>query len=380
MKISKQLLLQKSIYCFVFASLWMLDLSAQNLYPVEKKVKWGYMDANGNMQIDFQFDLAGTFNEGFASVALNRMPCLIDANENRVIDTGLYQYIGPVSEGLVSVMDYRFKRYFLDTKGKTVLSLDPEIYDAGNFHAGWAKVGRKKTIHQNKFGFDVSNLGYEFTYINKQGKYMTGFDYDDVEDFNATYARIIQNNKYGIINTKAEILLNPQYDQLGAYNEGLACFEQGGKFGLIDSNGKIIVDAKFELLKAVNEGMAAFAEKNKWGFVNAEGAVVIPATYNNVNPFSEGLAAVQINDKWGFINKDGKVIFQALFNATGMFNEGICPVKMKGKWGAIDHTGKVLVPFEMEYIGLFENGLAEVQYRGLNLYINKQGTLFPLLK
>jgi len=91
MKISKQLLLQKSIYCFVFASLWMLDLSAQNLYPVEKKVKWGYMDANGNMQIDFQFDLAGTFNEGFASVALNRMPCLIDANENRVIDTGLYQ-------------------------------------------------------------------------------------------------------------------------------------------------------------------------------------------------------------------------------------------------------------------------------------------------
>ncbi len=358
----------------------MFHLQAQNLYPIEKKGKWGYMDANGNMQIDFKYDLAGAFNEGFASVALNRMPCLINANDQRIIDTGLYQFIGPASEALVSVMDYRFKRHYLNTSGKLVLSLDSTIYDAGNFHGGWAKVGKKKTLHQNKFGFDVSNLGYAFTFMNTQGNYMSDFDFEDVEDFNASVARIIQNNKYGLINNKAEIILAPQYNQIGPFNEGMACFEQNGKYGMIDSNGKITIPANFDLLKAVNEGLAAYSDKNKFGFINMKAEPVIAATYNNVSPFSEGLAAIQINENWGFINKEGKLVFQPIFEATGYFNEGICPVKMKGKWGAIDHTGKICIPFEMEYIGYFENGLAEVQFRGLNLYINKQGTIWPLLK
>ena len=174
--------LKFTLFAVLFCYLIVLKLHAQNLYPIEKKGKWGFMDTYGNMQIDFKYDLAGSFNEGFASVALNRMPCLIDVHENRIIDTGLYQYIGPVSEGLCSVMDYKFKRHYINESGKIVLSLDPEIYDAGNFHSGWAKVGKKKTITENKFGFDVSNLGYAFTYINKAGNYMTGFDYDDVED------------------------------------------------------------------------------------------------------------------------------------------------------------------------------------------------------
>jgi hypothetical protein len=164
--------MKRTILCLVaFLSLSPI-LSAQSLYPILKKDKWGYMDGEGNMKIDFKYDLAQNFNEGYASAALGNMPCLIDVNENRVIDTGIYQFIGTYSEGLVPVMDYKYRRYYLDNKGKVVITLPKEIYDSRSFYNGLARVGKKIDIVQNKFGFDISNLGYKFGYMRKDGKWI----------------------------------------------------------------------------------------------------------------------------------------------------------------------------------------------------------------
>jgi hypothetical protein len=374
----KTQLIYKGIFVFILLLLSQ-TIFASTLFPIEKKGKWGYMDETGKMIIDFKFDIAGEFNEGYATVALNRMPCVIDENENRIIDTGLYQFIGNYSEGLVSVMDYKFKRYYLNNESKIVIKLAEEIYDAGTFHNGLARVGKKIDIHQNKFGVDISNLGYAFTYIKKDGTYLTDFIFDDADDFIEPVARVLQGKKFGLINLSGKFLIEPRYSNMSVFNEGLAVVDYIGSYGYIDTNGVEIIKPQFEYAKAFSNGMAAVSVKGKFGFIDTDGKLAIPAKFDDVRPFAEGRAAVLEMNKWAFVDDKGNYIYQPYFEEASYFNEGLCPVKLKGKWGAIDKQGHILVPFQFEFVGIFENGVAEVVYRGINLYVDLRGNVLPRL-
>ena len=359
--------------------MWTVNLNAQKLFPVEKKGKWGYMDEGGKMVIDFKYDLDQKFNEGYASVALGNMPCLIDINEKRIVDTGIYQFIGMYSEGLVSVMDYKFKRFYLSNKGAVALSLPIEIYDARPFYKGLARVGKKVDIVQNKFGFDISNLGYMFGYMRKDGSMATGFDFEDCDDFEEGVSRFMQGTKFGLIDSSSKVRLEPSYQMISAFNEDIAVVNAMGKFGYINKDGKELIAATYDYAMPFNEGLAAVEIQGKLGFINTSGELVIQPLYDDVRPFSAGRAGVLYMGKWAFIDAKGNYIYQPYFEAVGYFNEGVCPVKVKGKWGAIDLQGKILVPFEFDNVGIFENGIAEVIYRDLNLYVNKRGELLPKL-
>ncbi len=354
--------------------------SAQHLYPVAKKKKWGYMNEQGKVVIDFKYDLAMDFNEGFASVALGNMPCLIDVNEKRVIDTGLFQYIGTFSEGMVSVMDYKYRRFYMNEKGKVALALPKEIYDARKFNRGIARVGKKVDSVQQKYGFDISNLGYKFAYIKKDGNYLTGFDFDDADDFDILPARIMKGQNFGLIDSAGNIIPTPPFSTLTNFNDGMAAFSVIGKFGYINEKGDIVIEAQYTYAKEFNEGLAAVEVNGKLGYINKSGTLVIPALYEDVRPYAEGRAAVRLNNKWAFVDNKGNYIYQPYFDEAGYFNEGLCPVKLKGKWGAIDMAGHIVVPFEFEYIDVFEDGMAEVLFRGINLYVNTRGELLPKIE
>lgn len=363
----------------LFILLFLCDLlaSGQQLYPISKNKKWGYMDASGKIVIPCKYDLGQNFNEGYASVALGNMPCLIDVKERRIIDTGLYQYIGAFSEGLVSVMDYKYRRFFLNNKGHVVLTLPNEIYDARTFYHNIARVGKKIDIVQNKFGFDVSNLGYKFAYIKKDGSYLTEFIFDDGEDFQDYPVRVLIGQSFGLLDTNGKMVTTATYSTLSNFNDSLAVFSVNGKFGYLNKVGKVVITPQFMYAKEFNQGYAAVEIDGKMGYINKKGELVVPAIYDDVRPFAEGRAAVLFTNKWAFVDSQGNYIYQPYFQEAGYFNEGLCPVKIKGKWGAIDKEGHIIVPFEFENVGIFEDGLAEVIYKGINLYVNRRGVLLP---
>jgi len=352
-------------------------LIAQNLYPVLKKDKWGYMNNEGKMVIDFKYDLAQNFHNGYASIALGNMPCLIDVKENRVIDTGIYQFIGTFSEGKVAVMDYKFQRFYLDNKGKGVLTLPKEIYDSRPFSNGIARVGKKIDIHQNKFGYDISNLGYKFAYVKQDGSYATDFIFDDGDDMEDGIGRYMQGTKFGLLDSTGKIITAANFSFISNFNEGFAVVNVNGKFGYINTMGEFSIPVQYTYAKEFNEGLAAVEVAGKFGFIDTAAMLVIPAIYDDIRPFAEGRAAVLYQNKWAFIDPKGNYIYQPYFEEAGYFNEGICPVKFKGKWGAIDKEGRILVPFEFQNIGIFEDGIAEVIYKSINLYVNKKGDILP---
>lgn len=373
----------KTLYVIVlslFCSHTFTATAQGKLFPIEIKGKWGYMDSLGKMRIPAQFDYADDFNEGFAVVALNRMPCIIDLQAKRVVDTGLYQNIGRVSEGLAAVTDYQWKRFYVNTTGNIIIELASEVYEARPFYNGVAVVSKATDIHETKFGRDIATFGYLFGYIDKTGKMLTGFVYDDADDMQNGLSRMKKGVKFGLVNAKGEEVIKPQYNNIGIFSEGLAAVDAGGSYGVINEKAEEIIKPKFQFIYPFSQGLAGFWQKGKYGFIDASGEVKVQPVFDAIKPFAEGKAAAKKDGKWGFIDTKGNWIIRNVFDEAGMFAQGLCAVLYKRKWGYIDAIGQTVIPYNFDAAGAFHDGIADVLYKDINLYIDTRGRILPILK
>jgi hypothetical protein len=355
-------------------------LSAQSkLFPVEIKGKWGYMNHEGKMLLPAIYDYAGDFTESHAVVALNRMPGIIDRTGKLVVDTGIYQYIGPVSEGLSAVTDFSRKKYYVDVTGRRVLQLPDSIYEARPFSNGRACVSASVQLHTRKFEMDIVTLVYRFGFINRTGDLVVPFRYDDADNFVRGRARVKSGQLFGMIDTTGAEVIAVKYSILGDLNSGLALFRNKEKFGFLDSAGQVIIPASYEFARDFSDGLAAVLVKDKFGFINTSGELIITPRFEAVKAFSEGKAAVRLEGKWGFVNTKGDWVLRNVFDNAGVFREGLCPVLVKRKWGFTDTTGRLAIPAEFDAAGAFHDGIADVVFRNLNLYVNSKGMVLPVL-
>ena len=371
----------KRIFFIATIFISLIATAQTKLFPIEVKGKFGYMDQNGKMAIPPMYDYADEFIEDLAVVALHNQPCVINPKNERVVDTSIYQFIGAYSEGVSSVIDFNKKKFYLNTKGEKVISLPDDIYEGRKFKDGFACVSKEVDEHTLKYTRDIVTLGYRFGFIDKSGKQVIDFIYDDASNFTNGIARVKVKNLFGVMNKSGELIVKPIYKTIGNFFEGKAVMNESGKYGFIDTTGKVIIKPQFELAFDFSEGLAAIydSKTKKYGFINDKGETIIKLEYDGVRPFSEGKAAVLQNGKWGFIDSKGKLVLLHVFDNASEFSEGTCAILVKRKWGFIDETGHVIVPLEFDAVGSFDHGIADVVYHGISLYIDKRGNILPRL-
>lgn len=350
------------------------------LYPIQIKGKWGYTNAQGKLAIAADYDYAENFYEGFAVVALNNQPCVINELNKRIIDTGLYANIQRYSEGLAKVTDFKHHQYFVDYEGNQVVVVNDGFYDARPFKNGLSNISQRTDIHESKFGRDIVTDGYKFGFMNKKGEVIIPVDFDDADDFMNGTARFRKGTKFGVIDSNGNVIVQPNYFNIGRFFDELAVVDAGGRYGFVDKAGKEVIKPVYEYALDFSEGLAGVRMEGKYGFVNKEGEIVIKPQYEAVRPFSEGLAAVKLNGKWGFIDAKGKLKLSYVFDDATLFGDDRCPVLLKRKWGFIDATGRLIIPAEFDAVGTFNDGVAEVMRGQISVYVNKNGTVLPMLK
>lgn len=371
----------KRIFFIAAISISIIASAQTKLFPIEIKGKFGYMDQTGKMIIPAMYDYADEFIDGMAVAALHNQPCVINQKNERIIDTSVYQFIGVFSEGLSSVIDFKKKKFYINTKGEKVISLPDEIYEGRKFKDGYACVSKEVDEHTLKYTRDIVTIGYRFGFIDHTGKQVIDFLYDDASNFNYGIARVKVKNTFGVINKNGEIIVKPMYKNIGNFFEGKAVVNENGKYGFIDTAGKIIIKPQFDIAFDFSEGLAAIydSKTKKYGFIDDKGETIIKLDYDGVRPFSEGKAAVLQNGKWGFIDSKGKLVLLHVFDNASEFSEGMCAILVKRKWGFIDQTGRVAVPLEYDAVGSFDHGIADVVYHGISLYIDIRGNILPRL-
>ena len=209
-------------------------------------------------------------------------------------------------------------------------------------------------------------------FIDNKGNIIIEQKFNFAFRFIGNYA-IVQskNQKYGIIDKNGKIVLNFEYEDLSDLSENFVIYKENNKYGIIDIEKNIKSKAIYDRIRPFKEGVAAVCINNKWGFINKKGEIVIEAKYFDVSNFSDGLAAISY-EKYktaGYINKNGKIAIS--FNENNLdpkeFKEGLAPV-LKGEdksCSYINKKGKIVIDKAKidpvnSYCGNFYEGLRVV--------------------
>lgn len=341
--------------------------SSKNLFPVSENGKWGYVDEQGKMIIEPQFEMASDFKNDRAAVV--------------IIDKG-----------------YKNLHGYIDKTGKMIVK--PQYDEAGDFSDGLAVVSKD----------------YRWGYIDSTGKEVIPLQFVEALDFSeglaAVYMETDKDAQWGYINKKGKVVIQPKFYKAYSFHEGVAKiidgkFEEANLQGFIDTTGNFIIKPQFYLTSEFSEGLIPVeiggrkrkdGERSythisgKWGYVNKTGKIIIEPTFDDADEFSEGLANVTIGKKYGYIDKSGKVVIAPQFEFSSnsyrcaYFSEGLACFEREGKIGFIDKTGKVVIEPQFEFAQKFVGGFAQVlfpssesssdkrkQYRGGFGIIDKTG-------
>jgi len=247
-----------------------------SMIRVKKNDQWGYYGKTGKLKIDFQFERAGSFNDGIAWVSKNN------------------------------------KIGFIDTLGNLII---PYRYD-------------KSSISLNtEFLIIKVKKGDKWGIINREGKVLADFIYDKIGSFGFYHDQKLINvkkdGKWGFIDRSGDLVTKYHFEDAEGGRNGFAAVKKNGKWGYIDKNGDMLVKCQFAEVNRFENDMAAVKKNGKWGFINSQGKLVIDCKYHDVRDFSDGLAPVSLNDKWGYINKNGDIITEIKHYRVSEFSNGI---------------------------------------------------------
>ncbi len=275
------------------------------------------------------------------------------------------------------------------------------IHDIGDFYEGlaWFKTNGKygfvntdaKVIIPPKYdvvsdfseGHAIARLNGIYGALNTQGETVIPFEYEGIAPPQKGLFRVKKGKgmegRWGAVNLKNELVIPYEYQAIGDFVNGEATMVQNGKFGLIDTKGKVLIPAKLEVQKMepFENGIAWVGRGRevrevagdiqiiytKQGYVTRTGSYIIPPDFEYIGDFpsiwkaQKGLCQVRKNGRVGYFDYTGKAVLPTLylyvddFETIWKLNKGITKVSNdEKKFGYVNHHGQEVVPVQFEEI------------------------------
>ena len=155
---------------------------------------------------------------------------IIDINENVKVD-----------------FEYDVMQILSNTQVIQALKLDTTTTDLYNFEIAKIITVTKASIFlESAYIKVVTNNNVQ--YLDYDGKILKN---TDIYDNNNLYA-IVQNEKWGFVDKQGNIIIEPKYEMVTEFNEyGFAGIKQDGKWGSIDTQGNIIAEPIYEMTESL---------------------------------------------------------------------------------------------------------------------------------
>ena len=318
---------------------------------------YGFADETGKIVIPMQYDKVWHFKNGLAKVEKNKRYGLIDKSGKIISDE--YDFIGNIDYGFAKIKQ-KDKYGLMDKNGKIIIPC--EYNDILTLTKEPDLIAVKK---DNQWGF-----------VDKNNHTIIPFVYEQVWHFHNGFAKIRNNQQYGMIDLTGKIIIPTQYQWLSDANEqGVMVYKQDNKFGLINKDNQIIREAKSEKIADFNH------------IIIQKQTVSINKTVEENSPQEKQADNTEydfekIDGKYVMSEKMSHVISEKMSNNDKImikkdkFKDGLAIFMGKDeKYGVIDLDGKIIVPAIYDKVYDFENGLAEVENDNLRGLINVQGEI-----
>lgn len=287
-------------------------------------LKWGFIDPFGKFQIPPIYDDVRYFSNGIACANKRGRWGVIDTNNNVVID---FQYLNiqDFSEGKALVQDFDHKRFYIDQKGEKVIECPyDECYSFKN--------NRARYKDNEVYGF-----------LDKKGKSIANMRYTYATNFTDGFAVVGVGKLFGVIDTSGNLVIEIDFDKI-KISDGIALLKKQHVFSYFDLLNNQPIPGKFLKAQPFKDGIAIVATDQGLGFIDKNGI------YSGLN----GDKAIYLNDKriglrtkkgYSIIRLDKSPINNMFYDNVFKFYCGIAGMERNGLWGYVDLEGKeVLKP------------------------------------
>lgn len=334
------------VYLFISINAISKPLAAYRVDSV-----WYIIDEEGRGLFNpLKLNVVAGYSEGFYKIMAESEGYKFWAfmNDSGAIAVPLADDIRLFNEGmsmLIDVVDQEteMRLYgFIDKNGK--MAVQKNYLDATDFSEGLAWVMNRE----------------ERGYINKNGKFVIKWDTTGFGSvFSEGLAAISDtSDRFGFIDKTGKLVIDYQFDEVTRFIEGVARVNILSKWGFIDKSGKVVVDPKYDFSYDFVDGFCFVGIPDPetlnplWGVINKGGGEVVDFQYSDVRNFSEGIGAVKFNEKWKYIDYFGNQVINKLFNNCDSFKDGLAWAESDEKIGFINPFGEfeVILPKEAELV------------------------------
>jgi hypothetical protein len=240
---------------------------AEGVFPVQLDNKWGLIDENEQVLIDFKYDVMGICSFGLIGVEIKKGYTLsyVDKGGNVIIQDNGARVVSTFQEGYIASRDdEKCLHGFRNVHGEW--AINPVYTSATEFSSGLAGV--TKLIKKKELtGF-----------IDKNGNEVLPFIYNTtIPQFKDGLAVVIKSEKkedlFGAINLKGEVVIEPTLKYLQDFSDGLAMFRtvSNGKAGFMDTNGNVVIEEKYKYNLPFKNGLAKVQDEKGWLYINKKG-------------------------------------------------------------------------------------------------------------
>jgi hypothetical protein len=231
------------------------------------------------------------------------------------------------------INDFYFKTdnfyYFFDMKTKSMKKL--EAYEVNILSASKVSVR-----------FDDVD---EYYIYGEMGRKITDTVFNRVQSNLKSVIATSNNNSWLFMdNNPPKIFLNAQ---LTEYEHGFCRIIQDEKYGILNDKGEFVVPIKYDYIESFsefsdlmeNDTLFCVKLNNKYGAIDKAGNIKIPMIYERLQPFSYGITIANKDDKVGLINYKNEIIVPFLSSSYAQSsNFGKRSYSLNGK--EYNHLGK----------------------------------------
>jgi hypothetical protein len=350
---------------------------------------YGFLDTQGNIVIQPQFEDAGRFRNGLASVCKTIAGHLLYG----FIDTAGNLRIPYQFEDVEEFTDYRAavnKKgtwQYIDVNGNTVLGPTfveaDTVVDKTNKNAPKEIKAWPRKFHN---GLLPVKKDKRYGYVDTSGHWVIPPIYAAAREFSDGVALVAQ-----LATTHDPVKAN---DELSRLYKSLPDDSPPLVWSVIDGSGKVLFTTDAERIDDYTDGLALFYKNDAWGFMNKKGMPVFMPQFESAPfAFGSGLSMVQVNGKAAG-NKDGQLYIldttgtivskvplcdtagNCIYDSQLTFSEGLIAVKMAGNtdagWGFMDATGKMVIPAQFNEVTPFAEGRSIAVTRDGDLIVIKK--------
>ncbi|MCL1835205.1 MAG: WG repeat-containing protein [Oscillospiraceae bacterium] len=348
---------------------------SEGLAAVKRNGKWGYIDLNNNVVVNFVYDWANPFSEGYAVVGRHDVAQYdhIDPETGeRTDDTLELTKLGRIDRA-GNYAPFRNVQYYMESDvyelgDMTVYTKYFDFSGIPYYYNGWVSVSdRVFDTSGNQFKTEDDER-YQATFAPTEGLVLASDLYEDgivYLDMNGNVKITLPTYKYYDAdwrevpepdsNNWKDIRYGRWITRGFAFNQGLALvqeytydFQKGEdtyRMGFIDRNGNWAIKPQFdyywiydqlgECKSFCSAGLASMGRDGAHGAIDKTGATVIDFKYEDLQIFREGLAAFRKDGLFGYVDVAGSEVIPARYEATSGFHNGIAV--------AFDGTGAFLI-------------------------------------